>query len=163
MVGDHDFTLSDAADFTYFIQTVTDHPDYNSITLDSDYSLLKLRTPIEISRTVMPACLPRNDNNKFEGIDAIVSGWGLTKHVSTKVQSKESLVFLSLMWLNFLQGGQQSTVLKATTVHTKPTFQCGLMRTSMSANMICASAEGTDSCQGDSGGKTFIELAAKKS
>lgn len=85
VVGDHDYKISDSADFTHFIMLVTDHPDFNPSTLDNDVSILTLRKAIVISDTARPACLPREGtSNRYEGIDAIVSGWGFTEHVRVR-------------------------------------------------------------------------------
>ena len=57
----------------------TDHPNYNSGTLDNDFSLLKLSNPVDFDSfpDIFPACWPTQD--EVPGEWAIISGWGTTQ------------------------------------------------------------------------------------
>ena len=60
------------------LSKITDHPQYSSSTLDNDFSILTLSSPVSISTTVSPACLPGDTSKLYDGSKATVSGWGTT-------------------------------------------------------------------------------------
>jgi len=127
LVGEH---RTDDSTFTRVpLSAITDHPDYNSGTLDNDYSILTLAEPVEFSATIAPACLP-STNSDFAGVLATVSGWGTLS-----------------------SGGNQPTVLNEVDVTVQSNAECNSAYGSgITDNMICAADAGKDSCQGDSGG-----------
>jgi len=127
LVGEH---RTDDSTFTRVpLSAITDHPDYNSGTLDNDYSILTLAEPVEFSAAIAPACLP-STNSDFAGVLATVSGWGTLS-----------------------SGGNQPTVLNEVDVTVQSNAECNSAYGSgITDNMICAADAGKDSCQGDSGG-----------
>merc|ERR1719367_1962974 len=127
LVGEH---RTDDSTFTRVpLSAITDHPDYNSINYDNDYSILTLATPVEFSAAIAPACLP-STNSDFAGVLATVSGWGTLS-----------------------SGGNQPTVLNEVDVTVQSNAECNSAYGSgITDNMICAADAGKDSCQGDSGG-----------
>ncbi|CAN7937922.1 unnamed protein product, partial [Ixodes hexagonus] len=63
-----------------FLQ-ITKHPDWDRDTLNYDYAVLRLKTPLDFNgqqKHLMPICLPEKDQS-FEGQNCTASGWGLTK------------------------------------------------------------------------------------
>ena len=107
------------------------HPSYDRDSLSHDFSLLKLNSTIDFSSSneVAPACLP--PDGRFTNVDAIVSGWGTTS-----------------------SGGSQPGHLHDVTVQTMSRRRCRRSYIGqIDSSMICASAVGKDSCQGDSGGR----------
>ncbi|XP_042144184.1 transmembrane protease serine 9-like [Ixodes scapularis] len=61
--------------------TITRHPYWDSNTMNYDYAILRLATPLDFRgrhRHLMPICLPRR-NEDFEGQTCTASGWGLTR------------------------------------------------------------------------------------
>merc|ERR1712088_170932 len=50
-IGDEEYNRVDVAE-------ILDHPDYNSDTLDNDFAILRLATPVNFTNKVSPACLP---------------------------------------------------------------------------------------------------------
>uniref|UniRef100_A0A336LFU1 trypsin n=1 Tax=Culicoides sonorensis TaxID=179676 RepID=A0A336LFU1_CULSO len=70
------------------VENVTVHPKYDSITVDCDFSLLKLNTKLQFGRTVQPAKLPEQDQSPSPGTMCVVSGWGNTQNPS---ESREHL------------------------------------------------------------------------
>merc|ERR1719402_410 len=127
LVGEH---RTDDSTFTRVpLSAITDHPDYNSGTMDNDYSILTLAEPVVFSATIAPACLP-STNSDFAGVLATVSGWGTLS-----------------------SGGNQPTVLNEVDVTVQSNAECNSAYGSgITDNMICAADAGKDSCQGDSGG-----------
>ncbi|KAG0420186.1 hypothetical protein HPB47_003619, partial [Ixodes persulcatus] len=62
------------------VSEVTTHPKWVSATLEYDYALLKLETPLDFSgvdKNVMPICLPEKDQT-FENQTCTATGWGTT-------------------------------------------------------------------------------------
>ena len=61
------------------VMEAVNHPMYNSMTLDNDLAILKLKSSLTFNENVQPACLPDpyftpEDSGEF----AVVSGWGTT-------------------------------------------------------------------------------------
>ena len=75
------------------------HPDYNfhydpetnSTTAHHDFAIVKLKKSISFTDKINPACLP-DPNQKYEGVEGIVSGWGLTNGSSIRGQKILQLV-----------------------------------------------------------------------
>merc|ERR1712126_69134 len=129
LVGEHDTSDSDANIVT--ISAINDHPNYNSGTLDNDYSILTLSSPVTFSTNVAPVCLPAATSNLYVGSVATVTGWGTTS-----------------------SGGSQPDVLQEVDVTVISNSQCegNYGSSSITSAMVCAADTGKDSCQGDSGG-----------
>lgn len=109
------------------------HPSYNPATLDSDYSILRLARSVEKSPTVGFVCLP----SPFEHLHVVgaafrISGWGDTS-----------------------EGGRPSPILRSATVYgiSNGLCQAAYPNDYITENQICAANEGSDACQGDSGGE----------
>ena len=54
------------------------HPKYNYLTSDEvgyDVALIQLEKPVSYSSTIIPICLPENDN-LLVGKNAMTKGWG---------------------------------------------------------------------------------------
>ena len=60
-----------------YVKNVFNHQNYNKITKDFDYSIVKLREPLIFNSKVKPACLPTE--NFVSGDVAVASGWGSTQ------------------------------------------------------------------------------------
>ena len=74
VVGEHDTSVSDGE------QSVTPkewiiHPDYNGGTLNNDFAIIKLASPVSFSDRVSPICLPSASTN-YDNKVATVTGWG---------------------------------------------------------------------------------------
>ncbi|XP_065296368.1 trypsin-1-like [Dermacentor albipictus] len=139
-VGEQDITRKDDTDDVIFVRKITTHPRWNSNTMDNDYALLELRTPLDFEgkhRHLMPVCLPE-PGESFEGQDCTISGWGLTRdrseggRIPAKLQKADVPVLKYSTCREFYRRFNQ---LKEET-------------------MICAGPEegGRSVCQGDSGG-----------
>ncbi|XP_037959904.1 trypsin-1 [Teleopsis dalmanni] len=118
------------------IQTII-HPSYDQTRIVNDIALLKLDSPIPLTSTVRPVCLPTASHN-FDNRDAIVAGWGLVK-----------------------EGGVTSNFLQEATVPIISNQQCRATRykDKIAEVMLCAGLVkqgGKDACQGDSGGPLIV-------
>jgi len=132
LVGEH--RIDDNSFTRVSLSAITDHPSYNSNTLDNDYSILTLSSPVAFSQAVSPACLPSAAAD-FTGSTAVVSGWGTTS-----------------------SGGNQPTALRDVQVTVQSQEQCNsAYNGGITNNMICAADSGKDSCQGDSGGPLVVQ------
>ena len=61
------------------VREVVTHPMYNSMKLDNDIAILKLKSSLTFNDTVQPACLPHQYFTPEDTGDlAVVSGWGTT-------------------------------------------------------------------------------------
>ena len=77
LLGEHDTTDSVADIRT--ISAITDHPSYtDSSSLDYDYSILTLSSPVTFSKQMAPVCLPADTSLLYTGQVATVTGWGTT-------------------------------------------------------------------------------------
>jgi len=122
-------------DPAYVFKTVCSikiHESYDNNTYNYDVAILTLCDELEFSEKIAPVCTPSAQSlgYEYEGLDHVVSGWGLTS-----------------------EDGDVSQVLMETTVKTMKNEQCFDMYGSQITNyMMCAYKLGTDACQGDSGG-----------
>ncbi|KAI4885884.1 hypothetical protein NFI96_032829, partial [Prochilodus magdalenae] len=119
----------------YFVKKILLHDQYDKNTDDYDIALLKLTSPVELSGTVSPACLPTFGKNFPHGTECWTSGFG------TVVEGAES----------------GSVDLMGVAVSIIDMWVCNssdVYRGRISVNMMCAGdmQGGRDSCQGDSGG-----------
>ena len=78
LVGDITFALNnEATSFVKAVKTIKQHPDYDSVTISNDITVLELDSPIDLTAypNIKPVCLPAKGTT-FGGTTAIVSGWG---------------------------------------------------------------------------------------
>ncbi|KAH7942704.1 hypothetical protein HPB51_028616 [Rhipicephalus microplus] len=81
VVGEEDITRRESTDDVIQVLKVTKHPQWDRNTLNYDYALLELSTPLDFEgrhKHLMPICLPEKDQD-FEGQNCTISGWGLTR------------------------------------------------------------------------------------
>jgi len=140
VLGEHDLRRADG-EKKVRVCGVTNHPSYNSSTVDYDFAILTLCDPVTFTEDISPACLPASSSTDYDSRQAVVSGWGT---LST--------------------GGSTPTVLHEVTINTMSNSQCTGSSTDYSssditARMLCASASGKDACQGDSGGPLVTQEA----
>ena len=105
----------------------------SSATSGHDFSILTLSTPIQFRREVSPVCLPNQPETTYEGAVSTVSGWGTLE-----------------------SGGSQPDKLMEVNVTVITNAECNTAYAgAITDSMICARDDGKDSCQGDSGGRTY--------
>lgn len=116
------------------VKRIVQHPSYDSVSIDYDYSLLELQRTIRLGRNAMVVALPAQGEPVPDGTLSLVSGWGNTQSTS------ESQVILRAAYVpTYNQAGCNSTY---------------SIYGGVTDRMICAgfAAGGRDACQGDSGG-----------
>merc|ERR1719433_1441998 len=120
------------------IAAVISNPDlpYNGGTLNNDWAILKLSSPLDLNDDVFPACLPSS-----------------TSYLSTS--STEERCFTS-GWGTLSSGGSATNTLQWVRVPAITNAACNAQYGgSITDSMICAGYPGVggkDACQGDSGG-----------
>ncbi|XP_045138298.1 trypsin alpha-3-like [Portunus trituberculatus] len=119
------------------VSQIINHPNYQSGSEKNDIALLKLSSPVTVSSTVLPVCMPP-PRPKYAGRTATVTGWGTTS-----------------------SGGSSPNSLREVDVKVLRNSDCqsSYGTSSIISSMLCASAPGKDSCQGDSGGPLVFKDA----
>nr|XP_037276605.1 transmembrane protease serine 9-like [Rhipicephalus microplus] len=140
VVGEEDITRRESTDDVIQVLKVTKHPQWDRNTLNYDYALLELSTPLDFEgrhKHLMPICLPEKDQD-FEGQNCTISGLGLTRDRTEGGRVPAELQKADV------------PVLKHSTCRE---FYAGFNRV-QEDTMICAGLEegGRSVCQGDSGG-----------
>lgn len=123
------------------------HPDYNPDNeqdFDGDIALIELRDPVTLGRDVLPVCLPDPRNTSFYGRGRVgyASGFGVEKqHLADRLKYAMIPVGNQASCQEWLRGRK---------IQGKDAV--------FTANMFCAGSprEGTDTCQGDSGGAYVV-------
>ena len=64
---------------TYYVESIVLHPNWQSLNMNNDYAIIKLKNAITFSENVNAVCLPKNNQELYENVDLIISGWGETK------------------------------------------------------------------------------------
>uniref|UniRef100_A0A3B1KC78 Transmembrane serine protease 5 n=1 Tax=Astyanax mexicanus TaxID=7994 RepID=A0A3B1KC78_ASTMX len=119
----------------YAVEKIIYNKNYNHRSHDNDIALMKLRTPLNFSDTIRPACLPQYDHDLPGGTQCWISGWGYTQPDDVHIPDtlKEAPVPL---------------------ISTKKCNSSCMYNGEITSRMLCAGyTEGkVDACQGDSGG-----------
>jgi len=141
--GQHIISKSSSFEFTRGIEEIIVHPDYNTITLNSDIALLKLDEEVIYSEFIRPACLAAPDTASWDTnrYKCTVLGWGDTGDGQLSdillQLNVEVLIPSHCVDLTMLDGGKDYS--HGYVVEGDP--------------KICAGGiQGQDTCGGDSGG-----------
>ncbi|ROT77360.1 putative trypsin-1 [Penaeus vannamei] len=123
-------TSSETSVVSRSVSQIIEHPDYQPGNEINDIALIKLSSPVQVSDTVLPVCMPP-PNPTYAGKTATVTGWGTTS-----------------------SGGSSSDTLREVdvTVVSNTACQSNSYGSAIKDTMLCAGSTGKDSCQGDSGG-----------
>ncbi|CAG2172447.1 unnamed protein product, partial [Oppiella nova] len=137
-VGAHNRTHNETTARDYKVESVTVHKNYTEPIYGYDIVLIKLRNTVRFSRRVHPICLPPDNNDDYEGREAMVSGWGHTA-----------------------ERGENSPVLMEVPVpvwNNSDCYDSYINITKVTYNMLCAGYRegGKDACQYDSGGPLML-------
>ncbi|CAN7998791.1 unnamed protein product [Ixodes hexagonus] len=141
IVGEFNLTGKDPNEGRFPVKNITIHPLYNFTTLNYDYALLELKTPLDFKgseKALMPICLPAR-NQGFDGQTCTAAGWGYTRDESESGASlSPSLRKVDLPIIRY-------TVCKRYYKTVRPVRR---------NTMICAGPKegGKSTCEGDSGG-----------
>ena len=133
LAGEHDLLDDLDAATSHNIESINNHPQYECVSLDYDYTILELAVAIDLtgSSKARPACLPDAGDIAFAaGTNFVVSGWGKRGDGS----SGGKLHHLTVPYVD------DATCKKAHWTHLTP-------------RMICTgNPGGKTTCNGDSGG-----------
>lgn len=135
VLGRDDLTTSSGE--VHEIAEVTSHESYVPATKDSDISIVRLKVPSK--QTAVP--LLGNDEATSPGEESTVIGWGHTREGGPGSEKLRKVNVPFVDW-NLCNSNYQSC-----------TPECA---STLTENMLCAGQEGSDSCQGDSGGGLFV-------
>ncbi|KAF7702185.1 inactive serine protease PAMR1 [Silurus meridionalis] len=105
------------------VSSITVHPNYDPLVLDSDLAILKLLDKARIAEHILPICLPTSHNAEKETLpkQAIVTGWSLIPDVSAG-ESERARV---------------GTVMLGDVVHCEQQYAQHGLPISVSENMLC--------------------------
>uniref|UniRef100_UPI0037E7CFA5 uncharacterized protein c1s.2 n=1 Tax=Semicossyphus pulcher TaxID=241346 RepID=UPI0037E7CFA5 len=122
------------------------HPNYDNprhLNYNNDIALIKLVDPITFSSSIMPICLPAEEDTYTTGVIGMVSGFGQIKVNNTRMLTNK-LKYVDLPLVD--QG------ICHTSINNIKQQRNGVP--DLTNNMFCAGTPlgGKDSCQGDSGG-----------
>ncbi|CAG0897777.1 unnamed protein product, partial [Cyprideis torosa] len=138
-LGEYDFTKESVSRKEYAVSAVYTPKGYRQDSYKDDIGIVTLATAVDFDCSIWRICLPRNGFSHF-GKNATIIGWGET---ST---------------------GITSNVLLQANVPVLTPSQCNAMIRSTPYDedrMLCAAAEGQNSCNGDSGGPLMIKEGDK--
>ena len=80
MVSNHDTSSPGSTnEKLHLVKEIVNHPKYDAETMDYDFAILKLASPVTFSTVANAACLALNDGEDYVGIDMVVSGWGMLR------------------------------------------------------------------------------------
>uniref|UniRef100_A0A3Q2QMA4 Vitamin K-dependent protein C n=1 Tax=Fundulus heteroclitus TaxID=8078 RepID=A0A3Q2QMA4_FUNHE len=119
------------------------HPEYNnpdSLNYDNDIALIKLQDPVTFDASIMPLCLPAEDDTYDTGIMGMVSGFGVTDKGAKRFLTNK---------LKYVHVPVEDQEICRKSLKRRP----GTRTPTLTNNMFCAGMPdgGKDSCQGDSG------------
>merc|ERR1719278_2541655 len=63
---------------TIQVERVIKRSDYDTNSVNNDIALLRLAEDVDLTSTIVPACLPSTNSQEYTGWQALVSGWGTT-------------------------------------------------------------------------------------
>ncbi|XP_044728724.1 trypsin-1-like [Chrysoperla carnea] len=135
------------------VKNIVVHPEYTCNRVKNDIAMIQIKTSINWSNNVQPACLANSvydsSYSKYEGSDATVIGWGWLNENTTVgradiLQRVNVKVFENLKCNNWYQSNGKKTIIRD--------------------SQMCAGVEhgGKDSCWADSGGPLMIRTEGKK-
>uniref|UniRef100_A0A673A188 Coagulation factor IX n=1 Tax=Sphaeramia orbicularis TaxID=375764 RepID=A0A673A188_9TELE len=141
-LGEHDVLRDEGPERDYMVEEQHVHPLYNheKSLYNHDIALLKLASPVELSRERRPICLGPKDfteNLLRDASTSMVSGWGRLK----------------------FQGPEATKLQKLAVPYVDRTTCKQSSREQVTRYMFCAGyrTQQMDSCQGDSGGPHATE------
>ncbi|XP_028266460.1 chymotrypsin-like elastase family member 2A [Parambassis ranga] len=132
-LGRHNLKTSEEGSVVRSSATIITHKDYNTLRSRHDIALIKLSSPVTLSDTIMPVCLPDQGVILPHGTPCYVTGWG---RLSTSGPSGDILqqALLPVVGHNICLQPDWWSVLATD-------------------KMVCAGGDGiTAGCNGDSGG-----------
>merc|ERR1712211_146044 len=74
LLGEH--SIADSENTKADVEEVIMHPQYSTRTLNNDFAILRLSSPVNYTTEVAPACLPADVTATYVNAVATVTGWG---------------------------------------------------------------------------------------
>ena len=142
----HQYDTSDGV--RHNINSYQNHPQFDYQTLDYDFSMLHLASPVELGDRAIPACLPdlRFSGDKLVGKYLTVSGWG-RRNIEESIFDYFYPDYPELLQSVDLPVLSQEDCIEA----------YGFGPSGITNSMMCAGgSRGIDSCNRDSGGRVAI-------
>ena len=84
VLGDHSARRTESSEQRVGVSKISNHPSYNSRTIDYDIAVLTLDQDVTFTNEVSPVCLPGNQNFA-DGAEAYTTGWGTTRSGEVKI------------------------------------------------------------------------------
>nr|XP_049466940.1 uncharacterized protein LOC120961145 [Anopheles coluzzii] len=141
ILGDYDqFVASETPAIMRAVTAIIRHRSFDQNSYNHDIALLKLRKPVEFTKTIRPVCLPKERSEPAGQLGTVV-GWGRTS-----------------------EGGTLPALVQHVDVPILTLDQCRSMKyraSRITSNMLCAGKGKQDSCQGDSGGPLLVRNGDK--
>ncbi|KAL3768958.1 hypothetical protein ACHAWO_004068 [Cyclotella atomus] len=122
------------------------HPDYNDKITDSDWMLVKLKSPTT-QKNIPLISLNYDANTPSSGQEVTVMGWGDTTADDLTQELAEQLLSVTVNVIS----NQQCDDSKGSIGGWSESYNGQITE-----NMLCANDNGEDSCQGDSGGPLVL-------
>lgn len=83
VLGDHDqFIATETTAIQRAVTAIIRHRSFDQNSYNHDIALLKLRKPVDFTKTIKPVCLPK-DRSEPSGQIGTVVGWGRTSEGGT--------------------------------------------------------------------------------
>ncbi|XP_021698853.1 chymotrypsinogen B [Aedes aegypti] len=135
-VGKHLLNVKSEFELERELSSIIVHSEFSSDKHDNDIALMITKEPLEYGKFVQPACLPTFSLTRDNAVGNIV-GWGFT--------NKKSIS-------NVLKAANAPIVSRALCVKSNPS----VFSSTLTNEMFCAGyRNGTNACNGDSGGGFF--------
>ncbi|XP_055371669.1 transmembrane protease serine 9-like [Condylostylus longicornis] len=139
--GDHDqHVTNETQAIQRAVTKIVKHRKFDPETYNNDIALLRLRKSLNLSRNILPICLPRYNYDPAGRIGTVV-GWGRTS-----------------------EGGELPGLVSHVKVPIMTITECRNQKyksTRITSSMVCAGKPNMDSCQGDSGGPLLLSSGLK--
>jgi secreted trypsin-like serine protease len=144
VVGEHDLSKDGDEQAYHKLKNVIIHEQFNYLTFEHDFAILKLEKPVKVTSKVTTVWLPSETTDVLQltGKNGTVYGWGLNENDTQLPILKE--INMEILSNNVCQN----------------TFELGkAVISNLTDNQICAlsKTKGSATCFGDSGGEAAIQ------
>lgn len=87
ILGDHDqFMTTETEAIQRAVSAIIRHRNFDQNTYNHDIALLRLRKPVQFTKSIQPVCLPKESIDP-SGKVATVIGWGINFHVAKLINN----------------------------------------------------------------------------
>ena len=133
------------------VARIVQHPNYRRSTVDNDISLLLLRSPVVLSKTSYPICLPsRFVNYNFDNEHGEATGISTWLSQFTWINEINAIYVMNMLgWGTAEIGGESSSELRQVSLPILSTKTCknnNKIGSKITDNMFCTYHPGKDTC-----------------